>query len=322
MKVLLLFIMCFIALSSLSALAQIKLPRPEISVLTYSEVNANRTVHLKDIANVNFVLPEQARKALALSIIDVVGENEKVEYKNSDIVKIIKDKIGESSEISDLRWTYFVPEKVTLVGRKNFISETALISELTLALQNNCHECKMTFRDLKIPKIREKQAYEMCTLETENLRAGSFLIPINCHFNSEKKTYWITGTVRISKNGPIAIRQLNSGEKITNKDIRIDQVDLTYAKDAIPTYDEVLNQTVTRGILVNQPIFKGDLKKELAVTRGQIIRAISGNESFEVSSQVQAEEQGYIGDLIKIKNTETQRTISGQIVEKGVVKIQ
>lgn len=314
----------FFCLSAVSGIvsAELKTPRPEISVQNYNEVNANRPVLLRDLATFSFAAPTQIRKAMALVVFDAIGDSEKVEYKNSEIVKTIKEKINEDSELSDLKWTYFVPEKVTVIGRKNYLSELSAISEMTLAMQSKCSDCKIQFKDVKIPHIREKLAYESCSLDSEQIRGGSFLVPVNCQFNNEKKTYWITGTVRISKSGPVAARQINSGEKISAQDVRIEQVDLTYAKDSVPTIEEVQNQIAARGILVNQPIFRGDLKKELAVTRGQIIRAVSGNESFEVTSQVQAEEQGYVGDLIKIKNTETHRVISGQIVEKGVVRVQ
>jgi flagella basal body P-ring formation protein FlgA len=120
----------------------------------------------------------------------------------------------------------------------------------------------------------------------------------------------------------VTTRQLNPGEKITSRDFRMEEVDVTFAKDGVPKSSEVEGQLASRILSVNQPIFKSDYKKELAVTRGQLIRAISGNETFEVTSQAIAEEQGYVGDLIRIKNSESQKMLSGQIVEKGVVKVQ
>jgi len=311
-----------LSLISLFAGAELKSPRPEISIQNYNEVNADRPVQLRDLAALSFATIPQARKAMSIVVLDAVGEGEKIEYKNSDLVKLIKEKISENPESSEIKWTYFVPEKVTIIGRKNLISEIGATSEITFALQGKCSDCKITLKDLKIPRIRERLSYEMCMIESEQARAGSFLVPVNCQFNSERKTFWITGTARMSRVGPVAIRQINAGEKISSKDVRFDEVDLTYAKDSVPTLEEVQNQIAARGILVNQPIFRGDLRKELAVSRGQIIRAISGNESFEVTSQMQAEEQGYVGDLIRIKNTETQKMISGQIIEKGVVRVQ
>ncbi len=102
----------------------------------------------------------------------------------------------------------------------------------------------------------------------------------------------------------------------------MEEVDITYAKDGLPKPEEIDGQLAARMLQLNQPIFKSDFKRELAINRGQIIRAVSGNESFEITSQAVAEEQGYVGDVIKIKNSESQKTLSGQIVERGVVKVQ
>lgn len=311
-----------ILIMSISAFAEIKSPRPEISVQGYNEVNADRPVLMRDLAIISFAEPVQIQKVMSLQVIDMVGDGEKIELKSADLIKTIKQKINNEADVSELKWTYFIPEKVIVQGRKNFISDLGVQSEILLSLQKKYQNSQVTIRDLKVPRIREKQQFESCQVEADQVRAGSFLIPVNCQFPIDKKTYWVTGVAKISKVGPIAARQINPGEKISAQDVRMESIDLTFAKDSVPTLEEIQNQIAGRSILVNQPIFKGDLKKEVAITRGQIIRAISGNESFEVSSQMQAEEQGYIGDLIRIKNTETQKILSGQIIEKGVVRVE
>jgi flagella basal body P-ring formation protein FlgA len=65
-----------------------------------------------------------------------------------------------------------------------------------------------------------------------------------------------------------------------------------------------------------------DLKREPAAHRGQVVRALVGDQDFEISINASAEENGFIGDLIKVKNLETQKMMSGIVIDKGVVKVQ
>ncbi len=311
-------------LFSLSSTAEIHTPRPEIAVVNQAEVAADKAIRLMDVATVSFVAPNEAQAALKIPLLPAQSDGEVKKFKNSELVRLLKAKVGAVSEIADEKWTYFVPEEVEIRAKKNLISNQSVENQLTIAILARCGDCKVSLHDLKIPQIREKLSFENCEIQTESLKAGgSFILPVQCRFSgNENKTYWLSGSSKVFKLAPVSSRQLNPGEKITSHDFRMEEVDVTYAKDGIPTSSEVEGQLASRILSVNQPIFKSDYKKELAITRGQLIRAISGNETFEVTSQAVAEEQGYVGDLIRIKNSESQKVLSGQIVEKGVVKVQ
>lgn len=303
--------------------AEIHSPRPEISIQSLVEVTAGQEIKLMDIGTVGFVKPKEAATALSMKIMPALSEGETKKIKNSELIKILKMKVAENSDISELKWTYFASDEITMIAKKNILSNLSIQNQVELYLRSKCADCKIALKDLKIPTIREKNLIENCEVQLESMKmGGSFLIPVQCQVATEKRTYWVSGVAKISKLAPVANRQLNPGEKISSHDFRMEDVDLTYAKDGVPSFEEVTGQMVGRMILLNQTIFKSDFKKELAISRGQIIKAISGNEVFEVTSQAVAEEQGYIGDLIRIKNTESQKTLSGQIVEKGVVRVQ
>ncbi len=308
---------------SLLLRAEIHHPRPEISILAQTEVSSGQTIRLIDIATVSFVSPVQAQLALGLSLLPPQADREVKKIKNSEMIKLIRAKIAGIPEIAEEKWTYFIPEEIEIVAKKNILSVQSVQNQLTIAILKRCGDCKVNLHDIKIPQIRENAAFENCEIQTETVKVGgSFLVPVQCHFGKESKTYWISGVSKISKFGPVMNRQLIPGEKISAKDFRIEEVDITYAKDGLPQAGEVEGQLAGRFLQINQPIYKSDYRRELAINRGQLIRAVSGNETFEISSQAVAEEQGYVGDTIKVRNSESQKTLSGQIIEKGVVKVQ
>lgn len=298
-----------------------KASRPTISIQAKIEVAAGIPVRLKDLGNVDFIGPEQARQVLETVIFEALDDRRTKQIKSSEMIRILKDKVGE---ISDARWTYFIPDVVTVTAKKNLINESALRREIIWTLNEKCKDCsQIAIKDLKVPRVTSAEAMEGWQLETDQLNlAGSFLLPLQVILPAGRETLWVTGSIRAKKKGPIATRQILLGQRIVDADIRIDDIDVTFAKDGVPTREEIVGQALSKNISIGQPIYKSDIKKELAVQRGQVITAVLGNEVFEVTTQVTAEEQGYVGDVIKIKAQEGKKTLSGQITDKGVVKIK
>lgn len=295
--------------------------RPTISILSKVEVTAGMPVRLKDLGNVDFVSVEQAHQVLETVIFEAMDDAKIRQIKSMELIRLLKEKIGE---ISEQRWTYFIPEVVTISARKNALNEQALRREVLWALTEKCGDCShIMIKDMKVPRVISKESLVDWQLDTDQLKlTGAFLLPLQVAFMAGRETYWLSGTVRAKKKGFVASRHIAQGQRITEQDLKQEDIDITFAKDGLPMKEEILGQMVMRNISVNQPIYRGDLKKELAVQRGQQITAVLGNDVFEVTTQVTAEEQGYIGDVIKIKAQEGKKTLSGQITEKGVVRIK
>ena len=53
-----------------------------------------------------------------------------------------------------------------------------------------------------------------------------------------------------------------------------------------------------------------------------MVTAIVGNNSFEVVISAEAQEAGSVGDVVKVKNLDSQKVFAGKIVDRGVVRIE
>lgn len=319
MTVFILFISLFV---SVLVTAQTAI-RPDITVNSVVEVRAGRPIYLKDIAAVGNVAADLERQAGETLVLEAMEDGQKISLKNINLLKTIRNKIGESAALGSLAWTYFVPEEVTIKATKNFLNPSSISFDIESELRRKCAECAVTIRDFRVPTIKESKTVKQIDVDYESLKiGGAFILPVNVVTEGGKRTYWITGYSKISKHGPIATRQISAGERISDKDFRMDLVDVTFARDGVPTATELQNQLAGRNISVNQPIFKGDIKRELAVKRGQAIKVITGTDLFEIVGQGIADDQGYVGDTIKLKTSETQKWITGQIIEPGVVRVQ
>jgi flagella basal body P-ring formation protein FlgA len=310
-------------LISLFTIAAVATLRPDINVNPNIEVAADRPILLKDIATIGNVPADIERQAGNLIIFEALGVDQKLELKNINVVKAIRNKLSESNALGTLAWTYFVPEDVKIKAHRNFINSQTIQFDLTSELKKRCGNCQIIIKDLKVPTIKENAEMKNYQVEYDTLKlSGSFLLPVQV-FTSEspKKTYWLTGSVRISKEAPVTLRQIQFGEHIAASDFKMDWVDVTFVRDGVPTATEVTGQIAGKTFNVGQPIFKSDIKREVAIKRGQIVKILVGDNEFEVTGQGISEEQGYIGDLIRIKNTDTQKLLSGKVIDSGIVRV-
>ncbi|MEN0058183.1 MAG: flagellar basal body P-ring formation chaperone FlgA, partial [Bdellovibrio sp.] len=189
--------------------------------------------------------------------------------------------------------------------------------QIANVLKARCNECEYRISVQSTPTPAGKQ----WNLDFSQLSPkGSFLLPLR--EGNSQQIKWVSGTIQVSRLTPVALRMILQGERIQPEDVKMAMTDVTHAKDGIVRLEDIQGQVAARTLTVGTPVWMGDLRREPAARRGQVVKALIGTEAFEISTTMQAEESGFIGDFIKVKNTETQKTLSGLIIEKGVVKLQ
>lgn len=277
---------------------------------------------------------------LNCTVLPLRKEESTSSFTSFEFLQILKTSFSNCN-IDDSQWVLILPQwiqiryvpylTITNIGVKNLI-----LTEM----KRKCNDCEFEIISLKIPNFaenidrfdRESNQGKKLTapmsyhLDFSNVKtAGSLLVPIK--IISETKTensnsYWISGFVKAYKKVPISQRKLLAGQILENDDFSFKQKDITYLKDKIPTSDELLSHKLSRNIEFGSPIYYSDLKKEFAAQKGQVIQIISATESIEIRSNAIASESGFIGDRIKLKVIESNKELMGQIIEKGVVKIE
>jgi flagella basal body P-ring formation protein FlgA len=301
--------------------------RPQISVQAADriEVAAGQPVVLADLGQSAETSSANRQLADHLVILDAMKDSEEKTFSTPELVKILKQKISETDALASMNWTYFVPEKIRVVARQNRLSENRVNREIQDALSERCPVCSFKLRNMRYPLIKESKAMTSFSLDTGSLKiAGGLLLPVNVEFEGgAHAVYYVTGIVAARSKALVATRTLMMGEKIdAGKDAKEEEVEINFANDALAEKADLDYMAAAHSLTAGHVIYRADLKKEVVVQRGNLVRAISGDDTFEVSAQMQAEEGGSIGDLIKIKNVETNRFLSAKIVDRGVVRVQ
>lgn len=197
--------------------------------------------------------------------------------------------------------------------------EGRVLSQVRQAYQNLCEDCRFEFRELRLPQMNAKSAEDLRVITDGVSWAGSFLLPLEV---SGARVGWVSGQIKILRKGLIARRALQSGDALTGADVETEWVNVTFIKDQLAKIEDIARMTPKRFIGIRQPVLISELKKTIVVQRGQIVRVTYGDGGFEISTQMKAEDAGGIGDLIRVKNTETQKILSARVDKEGSVRFE
>lgn len=120
----------------------------------------------------------------------------------------------------------------------------------------------------------------------------------------------------------IAMETLERGRVIDTKDVALKVQDIAPLNaQFFTTTDEAIGQTVKRRITSAQIVNSAQLEQPVIVERGQSVLMVARQNGIEASTSGEAMKQGRKGDVIRVKNTSSQRTVDAVVVSPGVVHI-
>lgn len=292
--------------------------RPEISIPGSVEISQRELLRLSDVAVViggneellasldTIVLREDARELLLSQHLD-----------SPEILRKIRAAMASQESLRQLNPSFKIPSQVKVSFANTPVSREEVERKINNILKARCHTCEYKISLQNTPTPTQKH-WELDF--TQLTGKGGFLLPLRDGAQGQIK--WISGTIRTSQLTPVTARLILQGERVQSEDIRLVMTDVTFAKDGVLRLEDIQGQLAARSLPVGSPVWMTDLKREPAAKRGQIVKAMLSDESFEISVTMQAEENGFVGDLIKVKNLETKKILSGLVIEKGVVKLQ
>lgn len=188
------------------------------------------------------------------------------------------------------------------------------LMQIRPAYKQICADCRLEFSEIRV-STQFPDLAKTAQVRTEGLRWGkSFLLPL---VHDGKDIGWVSGQVKIMKLGLRALKAIPQGQTLRSDDFRPDWIEITLSKDQLAQAEDLKAVDSRRFLSVREPLMKGDLKKSKLISRGQVISVVTGNDGFEVATQMKAEENGSWGDIIRVKSTETSKVLSVRVQEDG-----
>jgi len=290
--------------------AEVIFPK-EAEVSNTGVISVFQVAELKDISGVAF--GELARMVL----IEHTEQKQNVTLSGEEISKKMRDLVRNSIALQKVNPAFKIPAEIRIKIRQDGISQNDVEKTLRNIILSRCEACAVDIQVKSLPKVKSGN------IEIgwdEDIKGGAFMIPVRESTQFANK--WITGTVKIRKSVPVARRMIRFGDRIQSEDVEMMDSNITFLKEETPQMSQVIGMVASKTLTAKSPVLMSDLKREPAAKRGQVLKALVGTDDFEVSINVSAEENGFVGDVIKIKNPETQKVMSATVIEKGLVKIQ
>lgn len=217
---------------------------------------------------------------------------------------------------------FVLPNKVEIGTVKRELAADDVSTELLTAWRPLCADCRLEIDGLSLPEVRGVRDWTL-KIPSE-LPRGGFSVAI--HLVKENGTVlpaWIGGRLVRKRRVPVARRVLSVGETLQATDLNWEWRDTTFATDGAPSSsDEAQGQRLRTGIRAGDILWRGSLEREKAIRRGETVQLRSTEGQWEISLSAVAQQDGYIGDVVQLKNSKTNTPLTGRVVSQGEVRLQ
>ncbi len=306
-----------IILWGITMMASLAWARPEVIFPAEAEVSNTSVISVFQVAEMKELTGVAFSEIAKMILVDKVEKQENLVLFGEEVSKKLRELVKNSDILKKVNPSFKIPVEIRIHIRQDGLSKIEIEKSIKNVLASRCETCSFQIHLNSLPKIFN---LSWNVDWDQDIKYGSFMIAVReADLPTDK---WITGTLRVQKAVPVAKKLIRFGERLQSEDLEILETDVTYVKEETPQIPQMVGLIANRTLTPRAPILLSDLKREPAARRGQMVRALVGDQDFEISINASVEENGFIGDLIKIKNPETQKMMSAIVIEKGLVKVQ
>jgi len=238
-----------------------------------------------------------------------INSQGKVVISRSRILSMIKD-----SGLKDLGLLWQIPEKIQ-IQRLRSASAAEIERKVENQLRLKCDDCEFQIFIDKLPTL---QANTWKIDASDAAIKNSLLVPLQ----ADGKNLWVSLRLKTYKNIPVTTRLIPASQKIQSEDLELKRMDISNLKDGFLPISQMVGMSLIRSFSVGTPVGASDVKREMTIKKGQMIKALVENSDFEINVNALAEDSGYVGDVIKIRSSDTQKIMMGKIKNNNSVVVQ
>jgi flagella basal body P-ring formation protein FlgA len=150
---------------------------------------------------------------------------------------------------------------------------------------------------------------------------GNTTVGVRCP-GSKPWTVYVPAEVKVKRPVVVTKHPLLRGSAIGKNDIRLEEREISGNIDAyIFDTEHVLGMIAKRPMAAATALKPAMLDAPLLVHRGQQIIILAEGSGLEVRMSGTALMDGSEGQLVRVKNTISQRTIEGLVIKPGIIKV-
>lgn len=280
--------------------------KTEIAFDAKTEVSARKQLTLGDVAKV-----QGGSEALLRDLASRPLEN-------GDIVTLrqaLREFKMESAEVQGAQ--IHMPGDFEIKKVNGYSSEEfrrKLMNKVSAA----CNDCTFEVQSVRDQNVQLAADWKMTGADVKPV--GSQLITLESE--STGRTGWIPVNMKVRRPAMVVKRTIPLGQRLTMDDVEARETDVSFAKDLPLAAADVDGRLATRHLSAGTALFPNDVKQEEAVKRGQQVKLLTGTDEFEVTLNAVAEENGRIGDTVKVKNPDGGKLLSAVVTGSAQVRLR
>ncbi len=204
-------------------------------------------------------------------------------------------------------------EMLTTELEKELTARLSLAGELKLALAQPWQPVKLPAEDFAVV-ITEVPVggiggtfYIRAKATSGGALVGDWQLPLRAQLLQD---VWVAST------------RLDRGQPLDRSVLGVQKIDVLRERlPLIPAEVDPANFDLTQSVAAGRPLTRRDLAERPVIRKGQVVEVIARQGMLAVSTKALALESGAAGDLIKLRNIESRREFSGQILNENKVQV-
>lgn len=213
---------------------------------------------------------------------------------------------------------FILPTELKILRSRSTVSRMEVERKIKNRIYSDCAECDV---QVQISSVPGNMASDWVMDLNIDLNKTAVTIPVYSASNSDKKG-WIVADIKRYRAVPVVSRSVRIGDVLTEEMFTVEKRLLLNVRDTVTSIDSVVGMQAARFMNAGQVVLYSDLKKEQIMKRGQMVKAMVGTNDFEVAISAEVQEAGAIGDVVKVKNLDSQKVFAARVVDRGLVRIE
>jgi flagella basal body P-ring formation protein FlgA len=204
-------------------------------------------------------------------------------------------------------------ERLVSELEKELSTRFAVTGELKLTLARAWEPVRMPAEDLFLA-VTELPAGGV---------AGAFFIRAKASSGGTVIGEWqLPLRAQLSQEVWVAATRLERGQEINRTLLGVQKVDVLRERaPLIPVTADPTAFDLTQSVPAGRPLTTRDVTPRPVIRKGQVVEVVAQQGLLAVSMKALALESGAVGDLIKLRNVESRREFSGQVLHESKVQV-
>ena len=132
----------------------------------------------------------------------------------------------------------------------------------------------------------------------------------------------LSGRASLIVEMPVLTRRINPGEIISRADIGWIEFNANQLNGNLAASEtDLINRSPRRALAVNTPVYLYEVQSPKLIIRGQMVTMVLRTRNMTLTTQGKATQDGAAGDVIRIINTQSNRTVDGTVVSANEVTV-